>query len=287
MDGQTGFWLIHSVPQFAESSLASGSKYSYPANGKENGQTAICVSFRTKSELDHIVTQLLCMRPNVYAMSVSADVLRISSKLQDLKARRWPKGVKESIQQVVSVNGRKFTSFARNSKSEHKDLYLELIAPELTSDLLVESWRRGAGDPLTSNCSYKYKVNNVEAVELRFGSTGRETSPWNYREDHSKWAVAVQKPVTCIGDINRMASQYKRGGGSLCFPDPDVWTIVRNSVYTVEGCPRPTVRSMDDTRHKSAGQGNKSPSLSSHSWITPFLMLCHLLVRLTADTCDL
>ena len=114
------------------------------------------------------------------------------------------------------------------------------MAPELETDLLVETWRRGAGTPLSSNCSYEYKVNNVESVELNFaaGSSISRTSPWSYLEDHSKWAISVSKPLTCIGDINRMASQAKRGGGSLCFDDASVWHATSKSVHDVESCPR-------------------------------------------------
>lgn len=300
VDGLTGFWLIHSVPQFAPPAGVTGTKYSYPPNGKENGQTAMCVSFRTPAELDHIVSQLLCMRPNVYAMRVSTEATSISPKLLDLEARRWPRGVKESIQQVVSINGQKFTSFSRNSKSEHKDLYLEIIAPELASNLLVESWRRGSGDPLPSNCTYKYKVNNVESVELKFSSSAatRTTIPWSYLEDHSKWAVAVNKAFTCVGDINRMASQYKRGGGSMCFPDPDVWNIVRNSIHAVESCPRVQfspqnkrqnqVPKASPTRRKSSSGRNKSPLLPYFGVIdmySIFHMTYDVLACLTGNAC--
>lgn len=252
MDSQTGFWIIHSVPQFMDP-MSAGARYSYPANGKENGQTAMCISFQTKAELDHILKQLLCMRPNVYEIFTRDDISRITSKLVDLKLRRWPKNVAESTQQISSINGQSFTSYARNSKSQHKDLYLEIIAPGIGSDLLVETWRRGAGDPLPSNCSYKYKVNNVETVELKFeaeaAQSTKETSPWNYREDHSKWAVATEQPETCVGDINRMASQYKRGGGSMCMRDQQVWQIMKNSIHTVEGCPKPDRSSAVPGRH--------------------------------------
>lgn len=302
MDAETGFWIIHSVPQFADA-VRAGGKYSYPSSGKENGQTAMCISFTTKSELDHILTQLLCMRPNVYDFVTSDEVSRISSKIMDLKSRRWPKQVTESMQQISSINAQSFTSFARNPKSQHKDLYLEIIAPGVGSDLLVESWRRGSGDPLPSNCSYKYKVNNVETVELRFDATAaaagstRGTSPWNYREDHSKWAVATDLPAACIGDINRMASQYKRGGGSMCLRDPQVWQVMKNSIHTIEACPKPeragdrhTFRDVGDAVPSSSSmRHNKSPSrsyLSIHS-LSISLITYHLMSHTTRNNSDL
>ena len=47
------------------------------------------------------------------------------------------------------------------------------------------------------------------------GAPGR----WKHTVDHSKWCVganAAKGHVACIGDINRMSSQAKRGGGAVC-----------------------------------------------------------------------
>ena len=42
----------------------------------------------------------------------------------------------------------------------------------------------------------------------------------------------------CIGDINRMATQYKRGGGTVCFHNEFVWKAFRNLISSFEACPR-------------------------------------------------
>ena len=42
----------------------------------------------------------------------------------------------------------------------------------------------------------------------------------------------------CIGDINRMATQYKRGGGTVCFRNEFVWQAYRNLIGSFEACPR-------------------------------------------------
>jgi deoxyribonuclease-2 len=288
MDGETGFWMIHTVPRFAEP-VGTG-KYVYPASGKENGQTAMCISFHTPAELDNIMTQLLCIHPNVYDSSISEEISRITPKITDLISRHWPKQVSESTRQISSKNGQLFTSFARNSKSQHKELYLEVVAPGLGSDLLVETWRRGAGDPLPSNCSYKYKVNNVNMVELKFepGSEVRETSAWEYIEDHSKWAVAMDQPAACLGDINRMASQYKRGGGSLCMRNHKVWQVMKNSIHETEPCPRV---SHSGHGHRSSGssdkgQRNKLPMSQVYLMLFALIPLYLLSLLLSAGNND-
>lgn len=47
-DDKTGFWLIHSVPNFPDHR-----EYEYPETATNNGQTAICVTFKT-SQLNEI-----------------------------------------------------------------------------------------------------------------------------------------------------------------------------------------------------------------------------------------
>lgn len=82
------------------------------------------------------------------------------------------------------------------------DIYGELIAPIVNSDLYVETWMHGS-DQIPSRCS-GYDVINVDAVNLK---------PLNYTfnstQDHSKWAVAPENAINnwiCIGDNNHMVS---------------------------------------------------------------------------------
>lgn len=238
IDSNSGFWLIHSVPQFPDAPIR-GKKYSYPRSGRDNGQSAICISIPAK-EARKIIRQLFIMRANVYSNYTTGSAAQTIPELDQLLRRKWTQTPTEGIVSIETMKNQRFQSFARSARSPLRDLYVDLMAPELRDDLLVETWRKGAGTPLTSNCSYQYKVNNVESVELTFTprSGVSRTSPWSYTEDHSKWAVAVSKPATCVGDINRMASQAKRGGGSLCFTDSDVWRATSKSVHDVESCPR-------------------------------------------------
>uniref|UniRef100_A0A0B7A617 Uncharacterized protein n=1 Tax=Arion vulgaris TaxID=1028688 RepID=A0A0B7A617_9EUPU len=41
---------------------------------------------------------------------------------------------------------------------------------------------------------------------------------------------------TCVGDINRMISQFTRGGGTLCLQNSSVWTSFYNSVTGYDPC---------------------------------------------------
>jgi deoxyribonuclease-2 len=72
--------------------------------------------------------------------------------------------------------------------------------------LVAETW----GRPLQAAwCNAKEQVLNVKMVKLT------ENVMWTEAEDHSKWVLAEGK-YTCFGDMNRMTSQWKRGGAFYC-----------------------------------------------------------------------
>ena len=239
MDGETGIWLIHSVPGFvAEFDGQDG--YKYPESGRLNGQTLMCISFKTKDEGNDIAEQLSYMVPNIYAIQITDEVEALADKVRVLETKKWPKDSPQHMNEINSIKGEQFMSFARSNKAGG-DLYSQYVAPELGSDLMVETWRRGAGNPLESNCTAAQSVMNIQNVNLKLvDSAATETTPWSYISDHAKWAVTTDdsKPFACIGDINRMASQYKRGGGTVCFKHPDVHKVVKESVSSLETCER-------------------------------------------------
>lgn len=205
------------------------------------------------------------MRANVYSNYTTQRAIDSIPELSILAQRKWPKTPTENVVTIRTMNGEQFTSFARSPRSELKDLYVDFMAPELKSDLFVETWRRGAGTPLTSNCTYEFKVNNIESVELSFTpeSSVQKTTPWSYLEDHSKWAVAVSEPTTCIGDINRMASQAKRGGGSVCFHNSNVWNTAKSSIHELESCPKNGSSNKLKTPSRKPGNKNSNKSTTN------------------------
>lgn len=133
-----------------------------------------------------------------------------------------------------------FTSFAKSNKFS-EDLYSALIATNLKENLLVQSWRNGAGDKLDSDCTDQYKVQNINRIQLFDVNSNSVLNKvdWNSTEDHSKWVItsdSSKDQYTCISDINRMKSQFKRGGGSLCIKSNKVWNVFKKTVESIEGC---------------------------------------------------
>jgi len=64
---------------------------------------------------------------------------------------------------------------------------------------------------MNSCCTCPYGVYNIELINFEDGIEFKET------KDHSKWAITTTSApnTVCVGDINRMESQRKRGGGAV------------------------------------------------------------------------
>ncbi|PAV81191.1 hypothetical protein WR25_14549 [Diploscapter pachys] len=208
-DQVSGFWYVHSVPQFPPPD-----KYAYPASGQDYGQSMLCMTFMY-SELAKIGTQLYYNRPNIYSSFLPTEMAAANPDL--VKAINAEYSTSPSS--VVDLTTRDkviFKSFAK-SKYFNQDLYDGLVAPTLQTGLTVESWRRGG--LITLQCSLTYVTN--DALSMKVGNT----TEFAYTKDHSKMARSTSdtKPYLCIGDINRMTSQYLRGGGTLCINSKPVW----------------------------------------------------------------
>ena len=58
---------------------------------------------------------------------------------------------------------------------------------------------------------------------------------WKETEDHSKWAIAGDD-FACFGDMNRMTSQWKRGGSFYCLPEPSLVAAVKSTILESDEC---------------------------------------------------
>ncbi|CAL1536555.1 unnamed protein product [Lymnaea stagnalis] len=240
----SGFWLVHSTPKFPPQK-ASG--YHWNIGASINGQAFLCVTFPYK-ELGNIAGQLWYNQVHIYDKKVTADYLEDFPILNRLINKTSPPGKPWfNVTNLASQKGQVFRSFAKSGKFG-ADLYDSLVAPDLKQDLFVETWLRAKGDELNSSCTAPYKVYRVKNITLPGGVEFSED------KDHSKWAVTsgnafrltyrsekvlteqTSNDWTCIGDINRMASQFKRGGGTMCLQNPNVWSAFRKSVAVYEKC---------------------------------------------------
>lgn len=220
-DGKQGFWIIHSIPRFPPE-LSTG-KYGYPPTGAKYGQNYLCVTMKAE-EIDKAVNQLITNQVQVYSH-------RLPTSLKNLfpNAVRLIEGV--NILTLTSTNGVSFKSFAKSSDFD-RDLYQDLVAPSLQTDISVESWKFGSNF-LETNCSTSQSVFTISRIEISESDYRFST----YR-DHSKWAVASTDKINwiCIGDINRFESQFKRGGGTLCQESKIIADAYRKVIVETDPC---------------------------------------------------
>ncbi|GFR81437.1 deoxyribonuclease-2-alpha [Elysia marginata] len=248
-DETSGFWLIHSVPKFPP---RQSKGYSWPHSALDYGQSFLCVSLPLQ-ELNTVAIQLQFNQPDIYESNVPPQFYEKFPVLRQVIKETPPQGPPwSSVQKLTSIKNQVFVSFAKANKF-HADLYDALVAPQLKASLKVETWLRRPGTPLASNCSAKYKVLKINEIKLPDDTDFMET------KDHAKWAVTVPESQSladtlakdqsvvqmssssaeyaCVGDINRMDSQFHRGGGTLCIQHSGVWKAFTNAIVSYQSCP--------------------------------------------------
>lgn len=108
------------------------------------------------------------------------------------------------------------------SPQDMTDLYSHYL-PMYDTDWYVETWKRGS--PIKSPWLQVKDITDLCINNIHYKET----------QDHSKWAVSNQ--YYFIGDLNRMASQAKRGGGGFLVKDPEIARAFRALI--VQSIPSP------------------------------------------------
>lgn len=224
----SALFLLHSTPRFP-----ANRESTLPADEEIYGQTFICISLPDYQTANQIAQQMLCQQ-NPQILKESS---RIPSSLQDsepLSLLFHGTGIDESTEpstlRFTSRGGKEFRLIAK-SRKWGKDFWLDLVSPELKCDLIVETWRRGTVTPMQDNRSHDF---DEDLLNVSFTLSPSLTYAWPYTKDHAKWAIALKNetssaPWVCVADLNRMVSQEKRGGGSLCFEEPALWEALKEA----------------------------------------------------------
>jgi len=210
-ESQTAFWLLHSWPKFADPGAIKDPTPKY-------GQTYLCISLDLKTA-NAIAKQMLNhQEPQIYDhntanLSATDDLFILT---QPLKNHPAPLG--DSID-LNSVGGMPFKVIAKN-REWNKDFWNELVGDVLEDDLDVETWIRGPIPPIADSDGI-HKTFDIKYINLGF--MGAHWA-WPETHDHAKWGVTLHEPWICVGDINRMISQRKRGGGTIAFKNQTLWS---------------------------------------------------------------
>ena len=145
---------------------------------------------------------------------------------------------KEGTTNVQEIGpGKKFIVFSKTGYF-NQDIYKRLMAPELAKmagirrlTMYVESWLSGSGRRLQSDCTGNSWVYNVK--ELMIGT--RKKYHYKTTKDHSKWAITNTGHV-CVGGMNRMRSQMRRGGSTVCLQAASLVAQMKYSIYKYDSC---------------------------------------------------
>lgn len=210
-----GFWLTHSVPKFPLGPTFIDAYDGITPNAYTYGQSLFCKSFSV-DQLNDLAGLLLNNRPNIQD---SRTDVTTPANISALAAEKYLEPL--TCQSLVLDN---MTIFAK-SANFGADLYSACIAPALTTDLIVESWIHG--DAIGPTCD-TYKVVDATYVQL-------DGMPFSEYDDHSKYAIG-DGSLVCFSDINRMTSQFERGGGALCLYEPALHDQMASIIVGTNNC---------------------------------------------------
>ncbi len=224
----SALFLLHSTPRFPANGEAT-----LPTDEEIYGQTFTCITLPDYQTANKIAAQMLCQQ-NPQILTESSRLPSSLEKDEPLSLLFHGTGVNESATpstlRFKSMGGKEFLLVAK-SRKWGEDFWLDLVSPELKCDLVVETWRRGTVTPLQDKRSSDF---DEDLLNVTIEASPSLTYKWPYTKDHAKWAVALKNetsslPWVCIADLNRMVSQEKRGGGSLCFQEPNLWEALKSA----------------------------------------------------------
>jgi deoxyribonuclease-2 len=202
----TGFWLTHSVPLYPAGPALTPKYVGLGSNAWEYGQSAACFSL-SATTMGTLAQTLQLNHPQIY--DTGGDLAATPASFQALATGTWRADATCEQTNPVTLAGTPLTVFAK-TPAWNADLWANCVAPALSSDLWVESWLRGSEEGPACNGQW----HTLDVQSLSWG--------WVEHDDHSKWAVALNAtaPTLCVGDINRMTTQYARAGGTVCWETP-------------------------------------------------------------------
>ena len=209
---KTGYWLLQSWPKFAEPKAKADPTPKY-------GQTYLCLSL-TFDSLERIAALMIDhQQPQTYLNRVDCLKDNQTSPLYKLAQAVNPNATGNSkVLDLKTAGGMAFKVIAKN-RLWNQDFWNGLVGPTLADDMDVDTWIRGPVPPAADTDGI-HKTFDIKYINL--GPLGIHMA-WPETHDHAKWGITTHTDWACVGDINRMISQRKRGGGTIAFQNQILW----------------------------------------------------------------
>lgn len=221
----TALWLLHSWPKYAMPGEKTMPTPKY-------GQTYLCISIDVATASAIAKVMFDHQEPQVFTSRLP-DSLGASDPLRLLTGTINPNAQGDShVMDFESRGGKAFKLIAKNRKWGG-DFWNQLVGPALGVCMDVETWIRGAipsekdsDAPGAINLLGEHETFDIKSID--FTTLGM---PWKWPEtkDHAKWGIGVEADWVCVGDINRMISQEKRGGGAIAFQEQALWDALKQT----------------------------------------------------------
>lgn len=220
LKSNSAIWLLHSWPKFPDPNSKSNAMPS-----ADYGQTFVCISLPL-DELRQVATQMKgFQQPNVYDRQIPGSMLSADPIAQLTPGASANAAGGASTIKILSQARQSFTVIAKN-RNWGKDFWNDLVDDKIGANIAVETWIRGT-KPATTSSGNPFKVEDIKFIT--FENLGLAVSwAWSEAKDHAKWGISeeIGKPWVCVGDINRMVSQEKRGGCTIAWQNHALWAAL-------------------------------------------------------------
>lgn len=223
-NSDNGFFMTHSIPLYPLGPKQTDTYRGLGSNAWTYAQNILCLSV-TGTVLNAMAKLFLLNKPQIYDSILDVSSYTTIQQLIDGKSST----VKQCLSAPFTLIP--FTLYTKTAEWNN-DLYSECITPSQEDTLWVETWIRGSA--IGPNCPPS-TYNTLDIQYLSF-VVDSNTYAWSETQDHSKWAITKNKDIICMSDINRMTTQYSRGGGSICFSDPLLHGILKRATTKTNVC---------------------------------------------------
>ena len=216
-------WIVHSIPRFPLVVNSTLDVRALPAELKYGQMALITEILPVKVMAPWIAQFIQTVQPNFYFKRVNNNNIpeQVTAAFNNNK---------KTTATSASFSYGPYKFFAK-SKHYQNDLYSSLVAPHIlgpNQTMYIQTWLNGDGGVLPSDP--EHNIYNIDVVRIA------ASAPISTHADHSKWALAVGVDTNywCIGDLNRIESQFARGGQAICLSGEEfLHTIFLQAVISV------------------------------------------------------